>query len=96
MIAFDEAQKLVKAELDKMEATGNLSPLKISSSRTEEFGWIFFYNTEVFLEEGDLSSQLAGNSPLIVDKNTGILHVTGTAEPIESYINKYKKIMGYT
>lgn len=57
MITFEEAQKLVKAKLDKMEATGNLSPLKISSYRTEEFGWIFFYNAEAFLEKGDLSAQ---------------------------------------
>lgn len=95
-MTFEEAQKLVKARLDKMEAAGDLSPLKISSYRTEAFGWIFFYNTEDFLVKGDLSAQLAGNSPLIVDKNTGILHVTGTAEPIESYIDKFKKSMGYT
>lgn len=95
-MTFEEAQKLVKAKLDKMESAGGLSSLKISSYKTEEFGWIFFYNTEAFLVEGDLSAQLAGNSPLIVDKNTGILHVTGTAEPIESYVNKYKKSMGYT
>ena len=47
-----------------------------------------------FLETGNFSNQLAGNTPLIVDRSNGALHVTGTAHPIEHYIQQYLREQG--
>lgn len=55
-----------------------------------DFGWVFFYNSKEFLETGNLSFALVGNAPLIVDKNSGKIIETGTAYPIEYYLNNYK------
>lgn len=61
-------------------------------TREEDFGWIFFYNTKRYAETRDTDLALAGNAPLIVDSETGALHVTGTAQPIEHYVDEYKKL----
>ena len=55
------------------------------------FGWVFFYQSREFLDTGDYSLQLAGNCPLIVDRRDGAMHVAGTAQPIEYYIEEYER-----
>ncbi|MFN2555886.1 MAG: YrhB domain-containing protein [Nitriliruptorales bacterium] len=47
--------------------------LLIDESQTRETGhsWIFYYNTRTFLETRELRHALAGNAPVIVDKDTG-------------------------
>jgi hypothetical protein len=32
-----------------------------------------------------------GNAPIIIDKNDGSIHITGTALPVEKYIRDYMK-----
>jgi immunity protein 35 of polymorphic toxin system len=54
-----------------------------------DFGWVFFWQSQRFLETGNFSEQLAGNAPLIVDRRDGALHGTGTAHPTEHYIRQY-------
>jgi|SRR5581483_11252416 len=90
MITYLEASAVVERYLRQM-ATSYGSELAITPGQTMEFpwGWVFFYNSKRFLESGDYKQMLAGNSPLIVDRDTGELHETGTAEPIEWYIEKY-------
>ena len=57
----------------------------------QPFGWVFFYNTQKFIETEEMKYMLAGNAPLIVDRINGDVHETGTAEPIEFYIDEYLK-----
>jgi len=56
-----------------------------------EFGWIFFYTSKLYDDPGDPRHAVAGNAPLIVDRDDGSLHVTGTAQPIEHYIEEYRR-----
>ena len=56
-----------------------------------EFGWVFFYNTREYVEDGDEMAIAVGNAPIIVDKTSGKLEVTGTAYPIEYYIEMYRR-----
>lgn len=89
----DEAQKVVSEYLTQLQA-GRSYELAVLEHRTreEEFGWVFFYNTKRFVETGDVGWSLGGNAPLIVDRRTGQLHVTGTAYPIEHYIEEFRKM----
>ena len=64
--------------------------LVLTESREESFGWVFSYNSKELLDTSDLSKAVVGNTPIIVDKMTGELTVTGTAHPIEYYIEQYK------
>jgi hypothetical protein len=60
-------------------------------TRDEDFGWVFIYNTRRYAETRDRSWALGGNAPLIVDRVTGELHVTGTAHPLQHYIDDYRR-----
>ena len=60
----------------------------------KEWGWVFFYQSSEYLESGDPDSQLAGNAPYVVNKQNGELYSTGTALPIEEYIDEYEKKIG--
>jgi hypothetical protein len=52
--------------------------------------WVFFYNSAKFIETGDFSFALAGNAPFIVDKYECKIYETGTAYPIEYYMQIFE------
>jgi hypothetical protein len=55
------------------------------------WGWVFFYNSQLYLDTGNISDALAGNSPYIVNRSTDEVIETGTAHPIDHYIEKYEQ-----
>lgn len=89
---ISEALDIVRAKLDEFERAAG-EPLDIMKNQTLErsFGWVFFYNTQKYVETGEMKYMLGGNAPLIVDRINGHVHETGTAEPIEFYIDEYLK-----
>lgn len=91
-VSIKEAKNLVIEYLAKLQA-GRSYELALMEDRTreEDFGWVFFYNTRRFIESGDVQWALGGNAPLIVDRRSGELHVTGTAHPIERYIEEFRR-----
>jgi hypothetical protein len=54
------------------------------------YGWIFFYQSNEFLDSGTQSAALGGNAPIIVDRNSFELRLTGTARPLEEYLAEYE------
>ena len=56
-----------------------------------EFGWVFFYQSKAYLESRRPSDAFAGNAPLLVSRKDGMLHITGTAFPIETYIENFNR-----
>ena len=54
-----------------------------------ELGWVFFYQTKEYAETGDYLQMADDNAPIIVNKNDGSIHITGTAYRIERYIREY-------
>jgi len=52
--------------------------------------FVFFYESSRYLETKQFEDRLAGNSPILVEKNTGIAHWLGTAEPVDYYIAKFE------
>jgi hypothetical protein len=57
----------------------------------KDYGWVFFYESRRFLETDDYHDKLYGNAPLIVEKEDGSFHYTGTARDTEYYIKQYEK-----
>jgi hypothetical protein len=55
------------------------------------WGWVFFYTSKKWHETNDITYAIAGNAPVIVEKDTGKLFITGTAYPIDHYIYNYEK-----
>jgi hypothetical protein len=60
-------------------------------TREEDFGWVFFYQSEMYVKTGDMRYALGGNAPIIIDRQTGELHVTGTARSLEYYLTEYRQ-----
>jgi hypothetical protein len=104
MVTRQHADQLVAAWLDEHEiATLDFdSPLPLHEARhlqklvvvrvdEHEFGWVYFFDGSRHVETGDLRDALAGNAPLIVDRMDGKLYVTGTAQPIEHYVEQHRR-----
>jgi len=60
-------------------------------TQEHDFGWVFFYNSKKYIESGDFRDALAGNAPLIVDRKSGQIHITGIARDIDFYIKNFKE-----
>jgi hypothetical protein len=69
------------------------SGIDLAITRTLDFdvGWVFFYNSAKYLQTRSFRDALAGNAPIIVSKVDGSIHMTGTSEPIEHYIEKFRR-----
>ncbi len=55
-----------------------------------DWGWVFFYDSRRYLETGDLSFAVAGNAPYLVRRADGAVFETGTAFPVEHYIEDFE------
>ena len=91
MITVAEARQKVEEYL-RQKYSGKSYELVVMDSltREEDFGWLFFFNTREFAETGDMNSALGGNAPLLVERESGELHQTGTAHPVEHYLQIYR------
>ncbi|MBN8469455.1 hypothetical protein JYJ95_23385 [Corallococcus exiguus] len=87
----DEARELMDAYVREVSAQAGAELIVRDEHTIErEFGWVFFYTSKRYVETGDPAFLLGGNAPMIVDRMTGELHVTGTAYPVEHYIAEYE------
>lgn len=89
MVTRTEAREIAREYLDSGSSSRELVILD-EHTREEDFGWVFFYESAAYLESGEFRDRLAGNAPLVVLRDSGELHVTGTALPIESYLEKFR------
>lgn len=99
--AVEKVEDYLAKEETKMNSFGSALPdytnpnikLQILSDSVEEheFGWVFYYNSAKFIETDDFREALDGNAPLIVNKVSGELVETGTAQETSYYINNYIK-----
>ena len=55
------------------------------------FGWVVFYGSRLFMETGSIQYAVAGNAPFIVNRLTGEVVVTGTAQPVDDYVAEYRE-----
>lgn len=86
MITKKQARRLVEAEVCNDE-------IVIVDEATIErpWGWVFSYASKTWLETKDPRYAIAGNAPIIVERQSGKLIDTGTAMPIEHYIANYER-----
>jgi len=82
-----EAENIVasKLELDKKSCS-------IVPDATREFEKCFavFYQAKRYIENGDFASILVGHGPVLVDKESGNIFETGSAYPVERYVEAYE------
>jgi hypothetical protein len=99
--AIEIVEKYLSVEAQEMNNFGSALPgyvnpnikLQILHDYTEEydFGWVFYYNSAKYIETGDCRLALVGNAPLIFDKRSKEIIVTGTAHDVSFYVDNYIK-----
>ena len=57
------------------------------------YEWIFFYTSKRWLETSETRFAVAGNAPFLVSRDTGQVHVFGTANSIDRYIEEYEQAL---
>jgi hypothetical protein len=92
MISITQARQIAQSHLFSISEELEPGAAVIIESATIErsFGWVFFYQSREYVESRNPIHCLAGNAPLIVDRLTGNVVVTGTAHPIEHYLAEYE------
>ncbi len=85
MISYEEALRKAHEYLQDSEI-----PLKIMCQEEVPEGWIFFFNSLEYAETGNLSAQLAGNGPFLIERSTGEIHTFGTDKPLWKYLEEYR------
>jgi len=56
----------------------------------KDYGWIFFYNSKKYQRTGELSDRLAGNGPVLFEKDSGQMHHLGTHHPPDELIREFE------
>lgn len=92
MIDYETAKQNAIEYINKGSSRADHEALIIDDLTIEkEYGWIFFYNSRIYLETGNIHYSFIGNAPFIVEKEDGSFHYTGTARDTEYYITQYEK-----
>ena len=86
-ITRQQAQEIIEQRL-----AGSNPPVLIMPEATieKDWGWVFFYDSKEYLEGRGDDGWLCGNAPYIVERSTGTVYETGTADPIEFYIDNFE------
>jgi hypothetical protein len=91
MLTVSQAKNLVEARLSALADETECELAVVDSATLEKtFGWVFFYQSRLYLETGEFTHRLVGNAPLIVNRFTGEIVPTGTAHPTEYYLAEYE------
>ena len=85
---IDEATARSIAAEEIRERSGLLRIQDQSTIRLS-FGWVFLYQSTEYLDSGVYSTMVSGNAPLLVDRFTGALWVTGTEYRPDVYVESY-------
>lgn len=92
MLSLDQATAAVERAISGLDPLPAGDSWLIFEQYTIErpFGWVFFYGSKLYAETSDIKYAVAGNAPLIVNRHTGEVALTGTAQSVEKYINEYE------
>lgn len=92
MLSKDEARSVAERYIAELESVIGTELVLIDEATIERtFGWVFFYNSRSYVDTGNFSECLVGNAPVIITRENGEIHTTGTALPIESYLDNFER-----
>jgi hypothetical protein len=95
VVTREHAREIADNQLRQLYGEGAESlAIDDRATREEDFGWVFFYETQKYLDDGDPDGRLVGNAPIVVDRD-GNVHETGTAEPVDHYLAAIRRRLGF-
>ena len=84
-----DAQKIVQQWIDTRAGEMKGEVVIEEFTIDKPYGWVFFFNRRRFLETRKATDGLAGNGPIIVEKENGALHAFGSAKDPQAYIEEF-------
>jgi hypothetical protein len=88
MISREKARQLAMAKiLAGWSVPGDEPEINDAATLEEDFGWVFIYNSKRYFETKNILFTLAGNGPVIVDKDSGEVTRLGSAGGVEHQLN---------
>lgn len=91
-MTYDSARRIAEAHVATQGRESGIELALVDEVTMErDFGWVFFYDSEKHIASGSISDALAGNAPFIVSRADGSIHETGTAYPIQHYIDEFSR-----
>ena len=92
MIGYDEARRIAEEYVRaNVSLADDEAVIDDEQTLEEDSFWVFFYNSRQYVETGDFRHMMAGNAPLVVTKEDGTVHPTGTALPLETYLERFRQ-----
>jgi hypothetical protein len=92
MTTFQQAHATVERLLAERTGQTRIDLLLDEEATGEEpWCWVFYYNSRAYLETGMISHALAGNGPIVVDKDFGTVHELATARPTEEQLEELRR-----
>jgi len=89
----DEARAIALTYVQDVSVEADFEAVLLDSMTMERsFGWVFFYDSKKHVETGDFQYAVAGNAPIVVTRFDGAIHVTGTALPLETYLERFESM----
>jgi hypothetical protein len=56
----------------------------------KNYGWVFFYDSKTYLRTRKFSDRLAGNGPVVFEKESGLIHHLGSHAPPKELIRAFE------
>ena len=92
MVSKEVAQTMVQQWLDEAPKQGGPDDMIITHVDEHPWGWMFFYDSRQYLESGNILHAVAGNCPVYVTRDDGVLHgsVTGSGVLIAQHLKLFE------
>jgi hypothetical protein len=89
---MSDAQQIALRYVKDLERESGCELALIDSATIERsFGWVFFYDSRRHIQTGNIRDAIAGNAPFVITRADGNVHETGTAQPLEHYLEGFAK-----
>lgn len=88
---MDEAKNIAKNELSRGEdSRHNIYIITDENTIERPNCFVFFYQSALYLETGNISDYIISNSPILVDRRNGVVTRLGSRYPVDHYISEYE------
>jgi hypothetical protein len=93
MLTFQQARQIAENKIKEKYILGDAGGLAILDGETIEkpYAWIFFYNSNRFIETDDDTYALGGNAPLFISKADGQIRTFRTGLSVDEMIEEYEE-----
>ena len=91
MITRSEAEAIVLARLN--EDADESHRVAVLDAWLKPYGWVIFYDSEVYMKTGNDFDRLFGNGPFVVMHDAKV-HALGTARSTEAELAAFEQAQG--